>query len=57
MIPGKRRTLNLETNSGQLYYAAERVKGGFRAKVGHTFLAIKRLFGLTKVRYHGRRLI
>jgi IS5 family transposase len=53
MMPGKRRALNLETASGQLRNAAERVKAGIRAKVEHPFRVIKCQFGFTKVRYRG----
>jgi IS5 family transposase len=53
MMPGKRRALNLETVSGQLRNAAERVKAGIRAKVEHPFRVIKCQFGFTKVRYRG----
>lgn len=50
MMPGKPRALNLETASGQLRDAAERVKAGMRAKVEHPFRVIKGQFGFTKVR-------
>ena len=53
MMPGKRRALNLETASGQLRSAAEKVKAGIRAKVEHPFRVIKCQFGFTKVRYRG----
>jgi IS5 family transposase len=54
MMPGKRRALNLETASGQLRNAADRVKAGIRAKIEHPFRVIKCQFGFTKVRYRGR---
>jgi IS5 family transposase len=53
MIPGKRRVLNVETASGQLRNAAERVKAGILAKVEHPFRVIKCQFGFTQVRYRG----
>jgi IS5 family transposase len=53
MMPGKRRVLNLETASGHLRNAAERVKAGISAKVEHPFQVIKCAFGFTKVRYRG----
>jgi len=46
--------LNLETASGQLRNAADRVKAGIRAKIEHPFRVIKCQFGFTKVRYRGR---
>jgi IS5 family transposase len=52
MTPGKRRVLNLETASGQLRNASERVKAEIRAKVEHPFRVIKCQLGFTKVRYH-----
>jgi len=53
MMPAKRRALNLETVSGQLRDAAEKIKAGIRAKVEHPFRVIKCQFGFTKVRYRG----
>jgi IS5 family transposase len=41
MTPSKRRALNLETASGQLRNATERVKAGIRAKVEHRFQVMK----------------
>ena len=53
MVLGKRRGLNLETASGQLRDAVEKVEAVIRAKVSHPFRVIKSQFGLTKVRYRG----
>jgi len=53
MMQFKRRALNLETVSGQLRNAADRVKVGIRAKIEHPFRVIKCQFGFTKVRYRG----
>jgi transposase, IS5 family len=53
MMPAKRRALNLETVSGRLRDAAEKIKAGIRATVEHPFRVIKCQFGFTKVRYRG----
>ena len=48
IIPGKRRALNMETASGLLRNAAEKVKAEIRVKVEHPFRVIKFHFGFTK---------
>ena len=53
MMAGKHRVLKLETASGQLRNAAERVKTGIRAKVEHPSRVVRCRFGFTKVRYRG----
>ena len=49
MRPGKRRKLEPETAAA----LAEKAKASVRAKVEHSFLKLKRLFGYEKVRYRG----
>lgn len=45
--PGQRRTLNADKAR------AETLKASVRAKVGHSFRYIKRVFGYDRVRYRG----
>ena len=49
MRPGNRR--KLEPGSGEAL--SEKTKASVRAKVEHSFLRLKRLFGYAKVRYRG----
>ena len=54
MRPGKRRRLDENMLAERLIDEVERLKASSRAKVEHPFRAVKRQFGLVKVRY--RRL-
>ena len=54
MRPGKRRRLDENMLAERLIDEVERLKASIRAKVEHPFRAVKRQFGLVKVRY--RRL-
>lgn len=53
MRPGKRKTLDLNSELARKIDRVEQIKASIRAKVEHPFRVIKLQFGYTKVRYKG----